>query len=115
MKSYEGHRAQGECVVMVTDRTLPHDKSQAGTVRRYRLPLYNEVVNHSPTGFEWGYTGSGPTQLALAILVDSLGRELALEHYHAFKTDFIAGLEKKGWRIEEIAIRRWLGQQARTA
>ena len=23
---------------------------------------------HSPTGFEWGYGGSGPAQLALAIL-----------------------------------------------
>jgi len=26
--------------------------------------------NHSPDGFEWGYGGSGPAQLALAIYQD---------------------------------------------
>ena len=28
-----------------------------------------KVYNHSPTGFSWGYGGSGPSQLALAILL----------------------------------------------
>src|SRR5204863_5783137 len=27
------------------------------------------VINHSPDGFAWGYGGSGPAQLALAILL----------------------------------------------
>jgi len=36
------------------------------------LPLCLEVMNHSPTGFEWGYSGSGPTQLATAIVSASL-------------------------------------------
>lgn len=27
------------------------------------------VRNHSPSGFEWGYAGSGPAQSALAILI----------------------------------------------
>jgi hypothetical protein len=26
-----------------------------------------KVMNHSPDGFNWGYCGSGPAQLALAI------------------------------------------------
>lgn len=34
-----------------------------------------DVRNHSPTGFEWGYAGSGPAQLALALLTDALGDE----------------------------------------
>ena len=29
-----------------------------------------KIWNHSPTGFEWGYGGSGPAQLALALLLD---------------------------------------------
>lgn len=37
------------------------------------LPGRNELVNHSPTGFEWGYGGSGPAQLAFAILCHHLG------------------------------------------
>jgi hypothetical protein len=31
-----------------------------------------DLANHSPTGFCWGYTGSGPAQLSLAILCDYL-------------------------------------------
>jgi hypothetical protein len=30
-------------------------------------------LRNSPTGFGWGYGGSGPAQLALALLADSLG------------------------------------------
>lgn len=32
-----------------------------------------DAVNHSPDGFEWGYGGSGPSQLAFAMLADLLG------------------------------------------
>ena len=35
---------------------------------RYKLPLYLEKIDHSPTGFAWGYEGSGPAQLAWALL-----------------------------------------------
>ena len=35
-----------------------------------QLPLCLNIRNHSPTGFAWGYGGSGPAQLSLAILVD---------------------------------------------
>jgi hypothetical protein len=31
------------------------------------------VVRHSPTGFEWGYGGSGPADLARCLLLDVLG------------------------------------------
>ncbi len=38
------------------------------TVDGEPLPLRLDLYNHSPTGFEWAYNGSGPAQLALAIL-----------------------------------------------
>jgi hypothetical protein len=52
------------------------------------------VVNHSPTGFCWGYNGSGPAQLALAILLDHLNgdRAYALSIYQDFKDKVIARL-----------------------
>jgi hypothetical protein len=31
------------------------------------------VVKHSPAGFEWGYEGSGPADLARCLLIDVLG------------------------------------------
>lgn len=45
--------AKGETLVLVDGRPLE---------------LRLDLCNHSPTGFEWGYGGSGPAQLALAIL-----------------------------------------------
>ena len=55
------------------------------------LPLHLGIRSHSPTGFEWGYGGSGPAQLALALLADALGdTELAQMHYQDFKRAFVA-------------------------
>jgi hypothetical protein len=53
-----------------------------------------KVVNHSPTGFCWGYQGSGPAQLALGILLVHLNgdKERALSLYHDFKFRVIAKL-----------------------
>ena len=50
-----------------------------------------QVRNHSPTGFEWGYSGSGPAQTSLAVLLDlGVSREDAARHYQDFKSEFIA-------------------------
>lgn len=50
------------------------------------------VRNHSPTGFVWGYGGSGPAQLALAILLCLADRDTAERFYQAFKWECIAPL-----------------------
>jgi len=62
------------------------------------------LVNHSPSGFEWGYGGSGPAQLALALLLDYTGDEaFALDHYQEFKTEVVSQLDCAGsgerWRL----------------
>lgn len=57
-----------------------------------------DLRNHSPTGFDWGYCGSGPAQLALAILADHFDTsDEALELYQRFKWAVIAALPRKGW------------------
>src|SRR5579859_5749217 len=33
----------------------------------------NDLMNHSPNGLSWGYLGSGPAQLALAMLMEVFG------------------------------------------
>lgn len=49
------------------------------------------VRNHSPDGFNWGYGGSGPAQLALAILLRLLPtKEHACELYQDFKFKIVA-------------------------
>lgn len=62
-----------------------------GIERRLTPGASIKLVNHSPTGFCWGYAGSGPAQLALAILLDVTANKLiALDHYQDFKWAFVA-------------------------
>ena len=70
----------------------------------------HEVKRHSPDGFEWGYGGSGPEELALNILSSMIGLEAAQENglYQQFKWDFIAHMPEEGGTIREDEIKRWL-------
>ena len=62
-----------------------------------RLDLYN----HSPSGFAWGYGGSGPAQCALAVLADFFkDDEAALRLHQRFKRACIARLDRVGgWTL----------------
>jgi hypothetical protein len=54
--------------------------------------------NHSPDGFNWGYGGSGPAQLALAIMLKLTGKA---DGYQEFKWKYIANLPQgKNFEIE---------------
>ncbi len=72
------------------DRVITrHDSEYASKPLDLRLDL----ANHSPTGFCWGYGGSGPAQTALAILADYFGDDqTALRLYQQFKSLVIATL-----------------------
>lgn len=58
-----------------------------------------DLANHSPSGFEWGYSGSGPAQLAVAMCAALVGDERALKVYQHFKQIFLADLEMHSWRM----------------
>ena len=65
-----------------------------------------DLANKSPTGFAWGYSGSGPAQLALAILVDHLKDDkAALAHYQNFKEAVISRLPNgREWTLDSAQI-----------
>lgn len=91
MTRYEGYRTNAGAIVTVDGKALN--------------PRW-DLRNHSPTGFEWGYGGSGPAQLALAILVHHLGEdEKSLELYQPFKSAVIAKLPKHAWTLTTDQIR----------
>lgn len=74
-----------------------------------RVPLdpRYDLVNHSPDGFEWGYEGSGPAQLALAICADLLNDDAAaLAVYQDFKRVTVARLQTDRWTFNALACRR---------
>lgn len=67
-----------------------------------------ELYNHSPDGFQWGYGGSGPAQLALALLLDATGSpEITLAFYQAFKWEKVAGWGDS-WSITRGSILMWV-------
>jgi hypothetical protein len=116
MKRYIGYRdAEGVTQVLVTNEEGQH----------YPLP---HEVRHSPTGFEWGYLGSGPADLARCLLLDALPfeeRYKAEGLYQYFKQDvvqylyngpvYVTGPYKKQptgwanvWAMTDTMLRGWV-------
>ena len=72
---------------------------ESGSTRTRPLDLRLDLFFHRPTEFEWGYGGSGPTQLAMAILAEYLGDDpMAVRLHQAFKWSVIAKFKRAGWR-----------------
>jgi hypothetical protein len=96
MKRYVGSRLEKGCVVSVIDDT--------GLARDLDLQL--RVRNHSPTGFEWGYGGSGAAQLALALCIDALSGNVprAQLAYQGFKWLTIARLSRDRWSLTQDEV-----------
>jgi hypothetical protein len=75
----------------IDDRELSPERSQT-------------VVNHSPTGFSWGFAGSGPAQLALALLLELTTKEMALLWYQDVKWHIIAKLPQADFTLDSQEI-----------
>lgn len=68
-----------------------------------------ELRNHSPNGFCWGYGGSGPSQLALAILLEFADELTALDNYQIFKWEIIAKLPMdENFSFPMSKVKDWL-------
>lgn len=105
------------------DRFINHPVSdcilmerRGGGVPYTNVPHF--IQRHSPDGYEWGYGGSGPSELALncveAILrAAEYGGEIVLDGkarrfrdtnlvYQDFKWEFIATMPPEGGRIDSV-------------
>lgn len=73
----------------------------------------HDLRNHSPEGFQWGYAGSGPAQLALAILAHhTRDDDKAVKHYQRFKFDVLARWPgDKDLVLSTNSIQTWLNEQ----
>lgn len=75
----------------------------------HALGMHLKRCSHSPTGFEQGYGGSGPAQLAFCILYEyyrwqglapEKAQELAWHHHQNFKWQFVARLgHAEAWEV----------------
>lgn len=87
---------------------------ESGERRAMELDARLDLANHSPTGFQWGYSGSGPAQLALAILSHHFNATgtgddaMALERYQTFKSQVLAAIYLRRWELTTDQIVDWL-------
>lgn len=100
LKVYEGKRHDNGVTVVVAVIDA------AGNLKNARaLPTRLDLRNHSPDGFEWGYGGSGPSQLALALCAHALDDgPRALRVYQHFKWQHVAKFPQAGWRLTDEQI-----------
>lgn len=80
---------------------------------KYLSPSVSQsVLNHSPDGFAWGYAGSGPSQLALAILLEAgVSKEIATRYHHDFKRQFLVPLQPNAHFKMNVDVDQWLKEQ----
>lgn len=107
MKVFVGVRTHKGCQVCWWDTEAP-GKPQP-------LDMANHVWNHSPDGAEWGYGGSGPAQLALAMLVECTDDpDFAVQLHQDVKRALVATLPREIWARTELDILRCAARLART-
>jgi len=133
MKLYRGKRVfnresmtRGEASVTVQDFVSDGPAGRGLTVEAglgEARPL-THVPYHSPDGFQWGYLGSGPADLALAILADYFDeppelvlaalrslwapRSKAAALHQSFKERFVANEQRDEWELHSDDIEAWL-------
>lgn len=112
MKTYHIYRTPSGVKVDVLEEVLNGTKVE--DIHSIRSRPLKHVVKHSPTGFEFGYSGSGPAELARCILLDA---GYALEDvelcYQRFKEFFISrvGHDTKEFFIYQDGIEAWWEQR----
>lgn len=102
MTLYRGIRTADRSIV--TKQTSSDQPAELLNVR-------SDLVNHSPDGFNWGYAGSSPAQLALALLADASNDVIAVAAYQRFKTDHVARWNDHTFDLSKADILEWLDQR----
>lgn len=101
MAKYHGVRTESGVQVVKEDRF---------GVRHLTPEKSFQHRRHSPDGFNWGYAGSGPAQLALALLLEETGSGDAQVWYQFFKREVVARWEDE-WTITSEEIHAWLAKK----
>lgn len=96
--------------VLVGSRTRSGDLWVWLDGKRLTPERSQKLRNHSPDGFNAGYLGSGPAQLALAVLLEcGFSDEAALQSYQKFKADHIAKLTGEEF-VHQFDAEAWLSR-----
>ena len=89
------------------DPTAPVGEEYTVTVDGDSLPKRYDLLSASPSGYSWSHRGSGPAQLAIAILAHAYADEFAGAHYQQFKREVVAELPEEGWTLTTSDLDAW--------
>lgn len=70
--------------------------------------LEHKIVYHSPDGFEFGYLGSGPAELALNLLALVVSEEEAFRLHQDFKFALLRSIHHHGGELRMQDILEWI-------
>jgi len=73
-----------------------------------RTNVKRSIYRHSPTGFNFGYGGSGPADFALNLLLMVTDNATANRLYQEFKWDFVGAGENDRLVIKRPEVDNWL-------
>jgi hypothetical protein len=73
-------------------------------------PLYH-AVHWSPTGYSWGYSGAGPTDMAASLLLDRLGYVPQRRIVYRFRDDVVAVLSAN-FMLTYADVDAWIDEHA---
>jgi hypothetical protein len=101
MKAYQGIETAGQAGVWVID---------VGERRELR-----RIMRHSTKleHWQWGFDGAAPADLALSILTEEVGAELAERHHMRYMRQVVARLPRRGFEISARSVREWVEFQER--
>ena len=75
------------------------------------IGVRHDWVLRSPTGFEWGYRGAGPSDLALNILLYATGdREFAGKHSERFRDEVVGRIAHRGGGLRVGEVLGWVAR-----
>lgn len=115
----------------ITDDHIPSDLTNGIILERndgiVATNVPHLVIHHSPTGYEFGYSGSGPADLALNIVEAALNRldwhggrikcydgdcfQLSWNLHQDFKSQFIACVPRTGSTIPWYTVIDWITER----
>lgn len=76
---------------------------------RTTLDHLDRRVLHSPDGYEWGYGGSGPSDLALNLLLLHTGdADYSLRRHQDLKRDLVSTLPREGGTLTLGVLEAWV-------
>jgi len=84
------------------------------TYGELELPTRYGMFPKSNDGFDWGYTGSAPTQLAFSMLCQLSNEKFAKEHATQYANEVIKNLINRDWIINASDVLKWIVNNSNT-